>query len=316
MCVDLVVFDLPYNILMKVVGWEFQVTVAFLRKVYKQVFAVNEMENWVLALMHKPTDSQIVEQSLVEAGCFQHMQHFYWYQTDQSSPTPVSSYTNSVQMGTFAFVPDRTKVQWNVSKDPRCRHNYIACKSVTTLHRNEENKVINPCQKPPDIMKWMCNNHCAPGSNVLVLGAGAGGEVFGATEACCNVVAVESDPDQFRALRRILVLKMTGQLDRLQLDSPVNSATSSPNGTKTHSTILPEQASNTNSEEGEEAARVTCLDCRQAIDPEFLDVTRLCAHCTIKGPLHQNCAVSWDGKTLCTKCHDKALDADTQLDDY
>ena len=143
---DLVIFDLPYNVLPDI-PWEFQITVAFLRKVIKQVLAVNDSDSWVIALMHKPLDSHIVFQALTESGCFQQMQHFFWHQQEQSSPTPVSSYTNSVQMGTIGFVPERTKVRWNVSKDPRRRHNFIACPSVTALHRDEEKKVIKPLPK-------------------------------------------------------------------------------------------------------------------------------------------------------------------------
>lgn len=267
---------------------------------------MNESDAWVIALMHKPTDSEIVREAFSQSSNFQHLQHFFWYQEDQTSPTPVSSYTNSVQMGTIAFMPERTKVTWNVNKDPRMRHNFISCKAVSTLHRNEEGEVINPCQKPPEIIQWLCANHCAPGSNVLVLGAGAGGEVLGAAASCCNVVAVESDGEQFSALRRILVLKMTSQLTALQKEDPDPTTPSSINTTTTHTTQSPSRSENTQPDRHTSTeAVVTCLDCLGEISREGLDVQRQCSRCTVKGPLHQNCCVELNGEIVCTRCQEK-----------
>jgi hypothetical protein len=141
----LVVGDLPYHI-MPGCAWEYQITVAMLKKMINQLNAVNEADAWVLALMHKPTDSEIVRQGLTQNSNFQHLQHFFWHQKDQTSPTPVSSYTNCVQMGTLAFMPDRTKVRWNVNKDPRQRHNFISCKGVSKLHKNEMGKSSTPAK--------------------------------------------------------------------------------------------------------------------------------------------------------------------------
>jgi hypothetical protein len=44
--------------------------------------------------------------------------------------------------------------------------------------------------------------HCSPGANVLVLGAGAGGDTMGLLMAGCNVFAVENDEPQIDYLQQ------------------------------------------------------------------------------------------------------------------
>ena len=44
--------------------------------------------------------------------------------------------------------------------------------------------------------------HCSPGANVLVLGAGAGGDIMGLTMAGCNVFAVDNDEQQIDYLKQ------------------------------------------------------------------------------------------------------------------
>ena len=103
-------------------------------------------------------------------------------------------------MGTIAFMPDRTKCHWNMGNDPRERHNFIEHPAVTTYLKHPDGTVVNACQKPPELSRWFVGNHIKPGSNVLVIGAGAGGDVFGALEAGANVVAIEKDHQQFVSL--------------------------------------------------------------------------------------------------------------------
>jgi hypothetical protein len=56
--------------------------------------------------------------------------------------------------------------------------------------------MINPTQKPVTSSYRFGKLFCRPGGNALVMGCGAGGDVFGLVAAGLNVVAFESDPVQ------------------------------------------------------------------------------------------------------------------------
>ena len=63
--------------------------------------------------------------------------------------------------------------------------------------------VVNPTQKPSYIASELAKAFLAPGSTVVVVGAGAGGSVEGFISAGMNVVAFENDIRQVEALRQI-----------------------------------------------------------------------------------------------------------------
>jgi hypothetical protein len=69
--------------------------------------------------------------------------------------------------------------------------------------------VVNQHEKPPGLVQTFIKMHCSPGDNVLVIGAGAGGDVEGVIEARCNCICIEKDDKQYAALRgRMMSLKM------------------------------------------------------------------------------------------------------------
>ena len=185
-----------------------------------------------------------------------------------------------------------------MSTDPKKRHNYIACKPVSTYARDDDGVVINPCQKPPEIMKWLCSNHLAPGSTVLVIGAGAGGEVIGAVQACCNVVAVEKDKRQFDALQSILVSMVTSSEVAMERTQKANYV----EGSEASSSAA---GSDVSFDDSEKATNVTCLECGQLIDPAAVDVNRVCSVCKVSGPLHEGCCAQLkDGSYMCHSCYE------------
>jgi hypothetical protein len=61
----------------------------------------------------------------------------------------------------------------------------------------------------------MLSKHCMPGTNVLMIGSGSGGDVYGATLAGCNVVAVERDLEQFTAIQRVLINRAQVEQDEM-----------------------------------------------------------------------------------------------------
>jgi hypothetical protein len=84
---------------------------------------------------------------------------------------------------------------------PLRRHNVLVGHQVGAklLHVGTEDEV-NPTQKNPNIATALGQVMCPPGGHALVLGAGSGSEVVGLARAGVNVVGVERDPRQFRAI--------------------------------------------------------------------------------------------------------------------
>jgi len=126
---------------------------------------------------------------------------FYWHKTNHHTPTPVSSYTRSVEQMIIAFKPNMASNPFDMNRDPRLRHNFIECPSVTKYVLDAQGCAVNKCQKPADLSRKLALNHCAPGDWALNIGPGAGGCLQGLVQAGVNVVAIESDEKQFRALQ-------------------------------------------------------------------------------------------------------------------
>jgi hypothetical protein len=65
---------------------------------------------------------------------------------------------------------------------------------------DDKAKRINPCQKPTYLFKQMLEWFCRPGDAVVIVCAGAGGEVVAGLEFGVHVHAFETDEVQLKAL--------------------------------------------------------------------------------------------------------------------
>jgi hypothetical protein len=101
---------------------------------------------------------------------------------------------------TIGFLPNAAEIVWNVSGDPRQRHNFISIPSVLTLAKDSAGNIINETEKPPELAAFLCGMFCQKGSTILVIGTGAGGCVKGMLQAGFNVVGVENDEKQYNQL--------------------------------------------------------------------------------------------------------------------
>jgi hypothetical protein len=197
-----VIFDAPYALTEEL--WDIQITTSDIISMAKQIDAVTTKHTTVWFVWHKPRDSTIVHDSLVKRG-YKEIQNFYWHKTDHYTPTQVSSYTSAMEMGSVGFLPNRVSVGWNTELSPRERHNFIECPSVSKYTKYENGDIINPCQKPPQLAEWMVKHHAMPGEWILVIGSASGADVIGAANANMNVVCVEKDEKQFKALQKTLL---------------------------------------------------------------------------------------------------------------
>lgn len=284
----MIIFDLPYNLLD--LTWDVAITRAFMDNFLKQVIAINNCENYVVVLYHTMSMTSMLYDALSDAH-FQHMTPFFWHKTDHLTQTPMSSYTQSVECGTIAFKGSRDKNAFNMSRDPRQRHNFIDTPSVTTYRRDDNKEVINPCQKPPALAKWLVSNHCQPGSTVLVCGAGALGEVEGAVEAGCHVVAVEADKHQFEQSGAHLV-KMAEEDAKRNEPEDVNeekSPTTSKKGKVEKKKATKQTKEATEEKPAEDTTPPNCIDCGNQLPPGY-DKSIVCVVCNDGAPMHYACA--------------------------
>ena len=251
----------------------------------------------IFAIMHKPLDCQIVMQSFDQEGYVQ-MQQMFWHKEGHQTKTPECSYTNSVEMMTVGFKPDRSKCGWNMGHDPRNRHNFFECKGVTNYFKYEDGTIVNPCQKPPGLLRWLCKNHLHAGSTVLIIGAGSGADIIGATQACCNVVAVELDEKQFGRLQTTLVKYSSATEAKLGLDEEDDD---SPQDKRLS---LGSRNSAEEDDNDDEEGSCVCPVCMVKLPHSAVDLDRVCSQCNNGLPLHINCVHKLNsGLWICLSCY-------------
>jgi hypothetical protein len=141
-------------------------------------------------------------------------------------------------------------------------------------------------------------------SAVLVIGAGSGADVIGATQSCCNVVTVERDEKQFSKLQTTLVKYSSlseAQLSDIQEEDEDDDA-SADGG---HSAKDKE-----GSEDEDETAQSYCPECKGKLYHTEGSVRNICFECTTPAPLHPNCSQKMsDGSVLCLTCYQKDAEA-------
>jgi hypothetical protein len=197
-----IVFDMPQGFTQEV--WDVLLSNKKFNRVLKQIMASQSANECVILIWHAPTETGNVQEVLKENG-YQDFMNYYWVRPDHHSPTPASTYTTAMEQATIGYFPCRSKCFSNMNQDPRLRSNVAYAPAVTNYHKDQDGKVVNPCQKPSVLFRDFCQRHCPPGSNVLVVGGGALGDVIGGVEAGCNVVAVDSDARQFMCMQKIIV---------------------------------------------------------------------------------------------------------------
>jgi len=140
-------------------------------------------------------------------------------------------------------------------------------------------------------MELLLKNHTNPGDWVLVVGAGAGGEVLGAIAAGLNVVAVERDPRQFKALK--------GRLNQLVVENEANlSAPKQKMKKKSKKKISEEKQQPEEEAPGSGSVGGSCTVCGK-MSSDLQDLAQ-CVSCSCV--LHKKCTQSESaGVFLCAK---------------
>ena len=176
-----------------------QISVHTLTEQSKQFDAFNTKGVHVWIVIHKIDDTHIVREAMMERN-YQNLQQVYWIMPDHYVEGPIHRLTPSVMIITIGFLPRADAITWNVSPDPRERHNHVSIPSVLALAKDSSGNPINVTEKPPALAAHLCSMFCQKGSTILVVGTGAGGCVKGMLQAGFNVVGVENDEKQYNQL--------------------------------------------------------------------------------------------------------------------
>ena len=131
-----------------------------------------------------------------------------WYKTNQTNEGSAQSWVPSTEELVIGYYGGSKNVPWNnLDPSPMYRHNVLHGPNVAHRLTNDNSMIVNRHEKPTWLARKICSIHGNPGDTVLVLGAGAGGEVVGCLAAGMNVLAFESDASQYPYLKaRVEVL--------------------------------------------------------------------------------------------------------------
>ena len=138
---------------------------------------------------------------VLEAQGYVHIQCLHWYKSDQNMVGPVARMTSAVEVCVVAHKGEILKAgeQFSLSKDPVQRHNHIIGPCNRRYSKDGNGFTINAYEKPNYLAAELCRKYAKPGQWGVVAGFGAGGDVRGAIDSGLHLVAIEKDPNQFRA---------------------------------------------------------------------------------------------------------------------
>ena len=197
--------DLPYGVLngKQGVTWDDPPQTCQLITYFKQFEAATTQDQYASAFLCAPKDVKVVRDALTDRG-LQQLQEWFWYKPNQTIQGPQTQLVPCMEIGVIGYKPDRSQLYWNVPENPVLRHNCIVVDSIKQVDKRDDGMPINPTQKPPEVAAWWFKQNCKPGSTVVIIGTGAGGDVMGANMAGCNVIGVEKDETQYYELQKLL----------------------------------------------------------------------------------------------------------------
>lgn len=133
---------------------------------------------------------------------FQGVHPFFWIKSGVPVKETIPQTVN-VETAIFAWSKSTTLSPNNPSSymlwKPEEKR-YASIELPIVSHHFTFEKKTNPAEKPPQLMEKICSRYCPPGGTVLIIGPGFGGDLEGALRAGCNVVAVEKNKFQYKAV--------------------------------------------------------------------------------------------------------------------
>ena len=297
----MVIFDMPYGFFdTKEVPWDIPLTKAAVVTMIQQLAAVIVNDDCIGWFWINPDHYHMMKKCLAQGG-WKCQVPFGWYKPN-SNVHGVLKYIPSFEQAIVATKGDRSSVWRNWSSDFHDRHNHVTMNGVTSFYKHE-GKVVNPAQKPVQLMQKMIERHCAPGSTVLVIGFGSGTDLIASLSARCHVIGVEADEFQYKCGLARLRHFVDAQLQPPKLKKPAASAASE----SSQAGEPPDEAKEAQPAveltghpcivcNGRDGVRTQCADCKAWFHSEKDACSYQCAECA-----------AHHGDNLCERkqCHDK-----------
>jgi hypothetical protein len=172
------------------------------QRILRSVAATVTNTSWVWASWVHWSHMGMVKQVLEEER-YRDVTPYFWYKEGLNYlPHDQAMFAHAVEVMVVGYYPKASAVQGFFSNNPLERHNFQSVPPLRKYKLKADNKTrLNQHEKPEGALARLLKLYAPPGSNVLVLGAGAGGEVRACLRAGCSVVAIEQDAEQFISLR-------------------------------------------------------------------------------------------------------------------
>jgi hypothetical protein len=187
------------------VEWDIRLTQDDLHSVLKQFEAVQKGPR------HFASFNCCIEQAgmimeVLKDNDYKFVCPVYWLKTAQTSITPQNQLTPACEVLIVARKQTTGNIAiCNLDQNPTKRTNVITGPSNQEYLKTKTGEKVNPTQKPEYLIQWILERFANPGSTVLILGSGAGGEVRGALAAGHHVTGLDLDMAQLTALHADLV---------------------------------------------------------------------------------------------------------------
>ena len=288
---DLVIFDIPWG--MMEAAWDVQMTLDQLVGVIRQVGVCQDHldNNFTFVIWHQPTDTKMVHDAFKSEN-YKNITDFYWHKEGHKGNQIQRVLTPAIECATIAHYKSLNDCTVrNMPPDPRQRHNLITVPHITSFALDASQKKINAAEKPRPLAQFFVDHYCPQGGNVLVIGAGAGGDVFGALDGGANVVAVERDLVQFNAFPATAARKMQAEHDKMNADrraaveedeTSESTSQASASAATAQQQSLQQPAASTGAPP---SAIKECDVCSDPLSQEDIDKNIECYLCRFKGPL-------------------------------
>lgn len=198
----LIVADEPYGL--NVESWDSEHWDEGMHEtILRGVRAICTSNSWVWASWVHWRHMGMVERVLGQEG-YGDVSAYFWHKPGLNyMPPHPSLFSHSVETMVVGYYPKASAVQAFFPNNPLERHNFQDVAPLRKYVTLADGKTrLNAHEKPEGALERILRFFSPPESNVLVLGAGAGGEVRACLRAGCNVVAVEQDPVQFAQLKK------------------------------------------------------------------------------------------------------------------
>ena len=192
-------FDLPFAVLPTATApWDVLLAVDDLRNLIRGLEVVQDADSWhVVFVVHWKQVADLAK-VLEELG-YVNIMPVYWHKLGHKPQVMVHQFAPAVEIMITArrVRGSGASAYYDMAPDPAERHNFMEFSATVTPLRDSHSNVYNISRKPSELAEWFFSKFARPGSNVLILGTGAGGDVMGAINLGLNVTAVEKDKGQF-----------------------------------------------------------------------------------------------------------------------